>query len=119
VILVDTSVWVDHLRARDQQLVSLLENGQVLAHPFVIGEIALGNLRKRAAVLAYLADLPRAIVATDIEVMAFIEQNEMFGLGVGYVDTHLLASARLTASAVVWTRDKRLETIASRLGLAL
>ncbi len=117
-ILVDTSVWVDHLRAGDKMLAGLLEAGRVLAHPFVIGELALGNLRQRELVLTTLQDLPRAGVATDHEVLRFISQHALFGLGIGYVDAHLLAAVRLTAAAALWTRDKRLRGVAERLGVA-
>ena len=116
-ILVDSSVWVDHLRVGDQALVHLLESGQVLIHPFVIAELALGNLQQRSNLLADLQDLPQARVASDHEVMRFIERHELFGLGVGYVDVHLLAAVRLTLGASLWTRDKRLLTVASHLGM--
>jgi predicted nucleic acid-binding protein len=119
VILVDTSIWIDHLRTSDGQLVVLLEAGRVLAHPFVTGEIALGRLRQRDLVLSALADLPRAEVATHEEVRQFIDRNALFGAGIGYVDAHLLAAVRLTAAAALWTKDKRLHLIANRLGLAM
>jgi predicted nucleic acid-binding protein len=118
VILVDTSVWVDHLRAGDRTLVRLLENSQVLVHPFVIGELALGNVRQRANLLAELQNLPQAPVASDQEVLRFIELHELFGLGIGYVDAHLLAAVRLSAGSSLWTRDKRLLAIAVHLGMA-
>jgi predicted nucleic acid-binding protein len=118
VILVDTSVWVDHLRAGDRTLVRLLENSQVLVHPFVIGELALGNVRQRANLLAELQNLPQAPVASDQEVFRFIELHELFGLGIGYVDAHLLAAVRLSAGSSLWTRDKRLLAIAVHLGTA-
>ena len=117
-ILVDTSVWVDHLRAGDRTLVRLLENSQVLVHPFVIGELALGNVRQRANLLAELQNLPQAPVASDQEVLRFIELHELFGLGIGYVDAHLLAAVRLSAGSSLWTRDKRLLAIAVHLGTA-
>jgi predicted nucleic acid-binding protein len=118
VILVDTSVWVDHLRAGDRTLVRLLENSQVLVHPFVIGELALGNVRQRANLRAELQNLPQAPVASDQEVLRFIELHELFGLGIGYVDAHLLAAVRLSAGSSFWTRDKRLLAIAVHLGTA-
>ncbi len=117
-ILVDTSVWIDHLRAGDDALAALLESGRVLVHPFVICELALGNLRQRDLVLGSLRDLPQASVATDRELLHFIERNAIFGLGIGHVDAHLLAATRLTAGAALWTRDKRLLAAADRLGLA-
>ena len=115
-ILVDTSVWVDHLRAGDPALAGLLETGRVLAHPFVIGELALGNLRQRQ-LLRWLHDLPAAPTAADAEVLSFIERRALAGSGIGYVDAHLLASAQLGAAAL-WTRDTRLSAVAERLGLA-
>jgi hypothetical protein len=119
VILVDTSVWADHLRAGDQALAGLLEAGKVLAHPFVIGELALGNLPRRDQPLRALQDLPQASVATDREVLHFVDRHRLFGLGVGYVDAHLLASVSLTAGAGLWTRDRQLGRAADRLGLAI
>lgn len=116
-ILVDTSVWVDHLRAGDDALAALLSSGGVLAHPCVIGEIALGTLRRRKVVLSDLHDLPQAIVATDAEALSFIERRALSGLGIGYVDACLLASTQLTAGSAFWTRDKRLADVAEKLGL--
>lgn len=117
-ILVDTSVWVDHLRKRDRRLSELLDAGQVLTHPFVIGELALGDLRQRDLIVDALRDLPRARVATDREVLHFIDRHALFGRGIGYVDAHLLAATRLAADARLWTRDRRLARAADRLGLA-
>jgi hypothetical protein len=118
-ILVDTSVWIDHLRTNDKALSNLLNAGRVLAHPFVTGELALGNLRQRAIILEALSDLPQAKVATDREVRYFIDENALFGRGIGYVDAHLLAAVRLTTGAALWTRDKRLHGVADRLKLAM
>jgi predicted nucleic acid-binding protein len=118
VILVDTSVWVDHLRKGDQVLGRLLFAGRVLAHPFIVGELSLGVLRQREAVLSALMDLPQATIATEEEVFRFIEANGLPGSGIGYVDAHLLAATRLTPGAAIWTRDKRLSEVAERLGLA-
>jgi len=118
VILVDTSVWVDHLRARDRTLVQLLDTGQVLTHPFVIGELALGTLRRRRLILGTLAVLPQAVAASHHEVMHFIDRHRLFGIGIGYVDVHLLAATRLTSAATLWTRDKRLRDAADQLALA-
>ncbi len=95
-ILVDTSVWVDHLRFGDEALAGLLETGRVLVHPFVIGELALGNLRQRHVILGYLRDLPQVAVASSGEVLQFIERHDLAGLGIGYVDAHLLATTQLT-----------------------
>jgi predicted nucleic acid-binding protein len=119
VILADTSIWVDHLRADGTVLAGLLDTGTVLTHPFVIGELALGNLRQREVVLEALSDLPRASVATDGEVLHFIGQHALFGLGIGYVDAHLLAAVQLTVGAKLWTKDKRLRGAAVELGLAI
>jgi predicted nucleic acid-binding protein len=118
VILVDTSVWVDHLRARDNILVQLLDADQVVMHPFVLGELALGNLPQRSLILGTLRLLPQAVTASHAEVLNFIEQHRLVGLGIGYVDVHLLAAARLTAGAGLWTRDKSLHDVAQRLALA-
>jgi len=118
VILVDTSVWVQHFRDRDAILAELLERGAALTHPFVIGELALGNLRQRELVLRMLSRLPAAIVVTNAEVLGFIDRNALFGRGVGYVDVHLLAATRLTAGSQLWTLDKRLNDVAVELGMA-
>jgi predicted nucleic acid-binding protein len=118
VILVDTSVWVDHLQAGDERLAALLNGGDVLGHPFVTGELALGNLRQRDAFLRDLLDLPQAIVASDQEVARLIDREKLFGCGIGYIDAHLLAAARLTADAKLWTRDPTLNAVAAQLGLA-
>jgi predicted nucleic acid-binding protein len=118
VILVDTSVWVQHFRDRDAILAELLERGAALTHPFVIGELALGNLRQRELVLRMLSRLPAATVATNAEVLGFIDRNALFGRGVGYVDVHLLAATRLTAGSQLWTLDKRLNDVAVELGMA-
>ena len=118
-ILVDTSVWVDHLRAGDKALAALLKAEAVLIHPFVIGELALGNLRQCETVLNALSDLPQASVATDAEVLYFIDQHVLFGRGVGYADAHLLAAVNLTAGAKLWTNDKRLHGVADQLRLAI
>jgi hypothetical protein len=117
-ILVDTSVWIDHLRRRDEVLTSLLEEGAVLAHPFVIGELALGSLPRRDFMLNSLRRLPRANVARDEEVMRFVDREALFGIGIGFVDAHLLAATRLTAGATFWTRDRRLQAAAERLSMA-
>ena len=116
-ILVDSSVWVDHFRQGDAQLETLLITGKVLAHPFIIGELALGTLRRRNMVLGYLRNLPQATNVSEEEALEFIERYSLFGLGIGYVDAHLLASARLSR-ATLWTRDKRLNAAVVKLGLA-
>ncbi len=116
-ILVDTSVWIDHLRSGDERLADLLNRCQVLIHPFVIGELACGNLRKRDEVLRLLNDLPQAVLASQEEVLHLINHKKLMGLGIGFIDAHLLASAVLTDSAVIWTRDKRLQKTARKLEL--
>lgn len=117
-ILVDTSVWIDHLRSGDKLLAQLLDSTQVLTHPFVIGELACGNLGNRTEVLALLAHLPRVVTATDEEVLFFIEQHQLMGRGVGYIDAHLLSSTFLGGPAKIWTRDKRLAALAVELDKA-
>ncbi|EDT03333.1 type II toxin-antitoxin system VapC family toxin [Burkholderia ambifaria] len=116
-ILVDTSVWIDHLRAGDATLATLLEAERVLIHPFIIGELALGSMRDRQTVLDALRDLPAAAPATDDEVQRMIDVVPLHGLGIGYVDAHLLASVRLTGGSKLWTRDRRLLAAAERLQL--
>ena len=114
-ILIDTSVWIDHLRSGNSTLVRLLNTGQVLAHPFVLGELALGNLRQRQR---YSRRSARPLGASDQEVLHFISQHRLFESGIGYVDTHLLAAAQLTAATAFLTRDKRLQVVAERQRLA-
>jgi predicted nucleic acid-binding protein len=115
-ILVDASVWIDHFRAPDPLLEDLLIREHVLCHPFVAGELALGNFRRRAEVLEGLDDLPMALPADEEEVRRFIEQHRLFGRGLGYVDTHLLVSTSITPACQLWTRDRRLRVAAEELG---
>jgi predicted nucleic acid-binding protein len=114
-ILVDTSVWVDHLRKGVPELVELLERGDVLTHPFVIGELACGDLKNRGELLDLLAALPSAVVASDEETLLFIEHRKLMAKGIGYIDAHLLASVTLTGDAQLWTADKRLAQLAESL----
>lgn len=114
-ILADTSVWVDHLRRSDAGLRAALEANEICIHPMVIGELACGNLRNRA-VLVNMQLLPQTIVATHDEALAMIEQHKLMARGIGFVDVHLLASAKLS-KATLWTRDKRLASIAAVFGL--
>jgi predicted nucleic acid-binding protein len=116
-ILVDTSVWIDHLHKSEPTLVAALEAGQVLMHPFVVGELACGNLNNRTELLALLRDLPPAPVASDAEALGFIDRHQLMGRGIGFLDVHLLASVALAADASLWTRDKRLEKVAETLKL--
>jgi len=117
-ILVDTSVWVDHLRANEPLLASLLTQNKVLGHSFVRGELALGNLRQRETILSALDNLPQAPLVFNDELNYFIEKNALFGLGIGLVDAHLLASTQLMGNTQLWTRDKCLQMAAKRLNLA-
>lgn len=117
-ILVDSAVWINHLRAEDERLVELLAAREVLGHPFITGEIALGNLRQRDAILSDLRDLPQSVLATDVEVLDLINRQRLHGRGIGYVDAHLLAAVRLTPEARLWTGDGRLRRVAGELGLA-
>lgn len=116
-ILVDTSVWIDHLRSGEPELANALERGQVLMHPFVLGELACGNLQNREEVLGLLGDLPAAPTATDPEVLGLIERRNLMGRGIGYIDVHLLASAALSDLGRLWTRDRRLAAAATELKL--
>jgi predicted nucleic acid-binding protein len=115
-VLVDTSVWVDHLRRRDARLAELLEDGSVWTHPFVIGELACGNLARRAEVLELIGALPLVPVADHEEVLVFVESRRLMGRGLGFIDVHLLASAVL-ASLPLWTSDKRLAAVARALDM--
>lgn len=114
-ILVDTSVWVDHLRKGEAGLAALLEGAQVVTHPWIVGELALGSLAQREVVLDSLAGLPAADVANDGEVRTFIEQHRLYGRGIGYVDAHLLVSVKLTRDVLLWTRDRALADVARSL----
>jgi predicted nucleic acid-binding protein len=114
-VLVDTSVWVDHFRRPHEDLIHLLERDLVLVHPWVIGEIAGGTPPMRSQTLVDLASLRHAQQASQEEVLSFLEREQLFGLGCGWVDLHLLASTCLTASASLWTLDQRLDALAHRL----
>lgn len=116
-ILVDTSVWVQHLRRGVPELAAMLEAGDVLTHTLVLGELACGNLRNRARILADLGALPFTPRATDDEALAFLEHRQLMGRGLGIVDVHLLASAALAGDARLWTLDRRLAAVAEELGL--
>ena len=117
-ILADTSVWIDHLRKGVPALAEALERQEILTHPFVIGEVACGNLVHRQEVLALMAALPAAMVATHEEVLLFIDERRLMARGIGFIDAHLLASAALSRETQLWTRDKRLGAVAAELGLA-
>ena len=117
-ILADTSIWIDHFRAHDLMLAHVLERNEVLIHPFVLGEISLGNFGDRKRKLVMLAKLPLATLASAAEVARAIEDNRLHGLGVGYIDVHLAVSTMLTRDARLWTRDRRLRSVAEQLGVA-
>jgi predicted nucleic acid-binding protein len=117
VTLVDTSIWVEHLRRGHPGLSALLQEAAVATHPFVIGEIACGNLRRRAEVLGLLAALPALEVVRHGEVLAFVESRRLSGRGLGWLDMHLLASARVS-HVPLWTLDRRLAGTARLLGIA-
>ena len=115
-MLVDTSVWIDHFRRGNAVLADRLTRGEVRSHPFVTGELSCGNLRRRKEILSLLAALPQAMLAGHEETLAFVEANRLMGRGIGWVDVHLLASARLTGIPF-WTLDRRLIEVAGSLGL--
>ncbi len=117
-VLADTSIWIDHFRRGDFQLFELLERGEIVMHPFIIGELVLGHVPKIAEMIDDLSGLPRAVVASADEVLGFITDRKLPGSGIGYVDAHLLAAAALTPETSVWTRDKRLLAAAQSLSLA-
>jgi len=116
--LLDTSIWIDHLRSVQPAVARLLEEGQVLGHPWVSGELALGSLSRRSEILSLMHNLPLATVASAVEVSAFIEDRRLYGRGIGYVDAQLLASTMITPDARLWTRDQRLAAAAAELGCA-
>ena len=117
-ILVDSSVWIDYLRSEHAALARALDDGEVLMHPMVVGELACGHLEPRQPLLSLLQNLPKAAVASHEEVLGLIELHSLFGRGIGYVDAHLLASAMLGDNVVLWTRDRRLNELARNLELA-
>jgi len=116
-VIVDTSVWVQHLRKGEPRLREQLERGIVAVHPFIIGELACGNLRNRTEVLSLLASLPLAPVIEQSELLGFVERERLFGRGIGWIEVHLLASARLSGLPL-WTLDRRLAEAALALGVA-
>ena len=116
-VLVDTSVWIDHLRAPHRPLEHLLEDAQVVIHPMVIGELACGNLQQRQKLMELWMSLPWAVEATHAEALHCLEENHLMGRGIGFIDLHLLASALLTPDTRLWTRDLRLQKISKELDL--
>ena len=117
-ILVDTSLWIDHWHSPQFHLNELLHNGEVLTHPMVVGELACGNIGRRQDTMRVLNRLPQAPIADHSEVLNFIEQHQLMGRGIGYVDMNLLASAALDQAALLWSVDHRLHNAAVELGLA-
>lgn len=115
-VLVDTSVWVDHLKRGNGSLSGLLEAGEVLCHPFIIGELACGNIRNRPEILSLLSELPALSKVKDDDVLTLIDRRRLMGTGLGLIDVHLLASC-LLAGAALWTRDVNLKSIAAKLGV--
>ncbi|MBX4906538.1 MULTISPECIES: type II toxin-antitoxin system VapC family toxin [Rhizobium] len=118
-ILADTSIWIDHFRHADPELRKIIEDDRLLCHPAVIGELALGSLRNRGSVIAFLAAQREVAVATHDEVMVMIDRHNIFSMGIGYTDAHLLASVLLDRRAALWTRDKRLQGAAGKAGVSL
>ncbi|OVE75941.1 VapC toxin family PIN domain ribonuclease [bacterium E08(2017)] len=116
-VLVDTSVWINHLHTKDSDLETLLLETEVVCHPFIIGELACGGIRNRKEILSLLSDLPASPVITQEEHLHFVESNRLMGKGIGFVDTHLLASARLSRVSL-WTAEKNLIQIARDLKLS-
>ena len=117
-IILDTSVWIDHTRENNDHLFELFKRGRILIHPFTIGEIALGSLRDGDKIITSLLEMPRPNVASEAEVLALIRNRFLDGSGIGYVDAHLLASTQLTPETSLWTRDKRLRRVAEAIGVA-
>ena len=116
-VLVDTSVWINHFRTPSSKLSDLLEREEVAVHPFVIGELACGNLKDRKSIVSLLHAMPTVARASDDEILFFIETHNIMGRGIGLIDAHLLASCQLSKCAL-WTVDKRLQAISSDLGIA-
>ena len=116
-ILVDTSVWIDHFRSSNRVLAELLDEGQVLVHPFVLGEIACGNLRNRKEIVSLMRALPMAPKASDCEILFFVEQHNLMGCGIGLIDIHLLASC-LMQPCSLWTASQRLKAVATNFEAA-
>ena len=116
-VLADTSIWIDHFRRRDARLAEFLDRGDVVMHPFIVGELLLGHVPRIAEMIGDLGRLPKAVVAGTDEVLEFISRKKLPGSGIGYVDAHLLAAAALTPEAALWTRDKRLLAAARLLAL--
>jgi predicted nucleic acid-binding protein len=115
-VLVDTSIWVSHLRDGNVGLEKLLNGGEVVCHPFIVGELACGNLKNRHEILMYLQSLPMTMLAEDGEVLKFVENHQLMGKGLGYIDVHLMAAAVLT-DVPLWTLDKTLAKTTMKIGI--
>jgi predicted nucleic acid-binding protein len=118
-ILVDSSIWIDHFRTGDMHLYALLKAEKIIIHTFVVGELSLGHMPRYDDIMTMLTDLPTIPIADDAEVRHMIRSNKLFGKGIGYVDAHLLASLLLSPRHTLWTRDKRLHGMASAFGVAM
>jgi predicted nucleic acid-binding protein len=115
-VLADTSIWVSHFRDKNPRLQALLLKGQVSIHPYIIGELACSNLKNRNEILSLLQALPTAVLASHEEVLHFINKHRLMGIGLGYIDVHLLASS-LLSGALLWTKDKKLREAANEMGI--
>ena len=116
-VIVDTAVWIDHIRRPLAPLAQLLAEGEIVQHPMITGEIALGSIKPREALLRFLQLLPSTLISTDADVLVFIDEQRLFGTGIGYVDAHLLAAC-INGGHKLWTRDKRLAAQADRLAVS-
>jgi hypothetical protein len=116
-ILADTSIWIDHLRSGNKELRRLLNQAQIVIHPFIIAELALGSLKERARTLALLDLLPQLRVARLNEVRSMVEARRLYSLGIGLTDAHLIASVFIDSSSLLWTRDRQLRRVAERFGI--
>jgi predicted nucleic acid-binding protein len=116
-ILADTSIWVDHFRSGNKELQKALNQGQIVVHPFIIAELALGSLKERTKTLALLDLLPQVRVAQLSELRVMIEARRLYSLGIGLTDAHLIASVFIDSPTLLWTRDKRLRQVAENLGI--
>jgi len=118
VIVADTAIWIDHLRSSDPQLSMLLSKDQILLHPFVYGEISMGSLPRDHRLFTTLSDLPKLHAIPEREVLNFVSRHRLYGLGIGYVDAHLITATYLRPDCMLWTRDKRLREVAQKLAIA-
>jgi predicted nucleic acid-binding protein len=116
-ILADSSIWIDHLRHRDEKMIQLMETVSLLVHPFIIGEVALGHVKNRDVILAEMSQFQQSVLATDTEVLQLINRMSLMGTGLGLIDVHLLGSVLVTIDAKLWTRDKKLAAVADSIGV--